>query len=67
MVEEAKEEKWLHCFAYTDKAGRLLIPLRNRKEAGIANIAGADVEVNLVVKKVYGGKIRKKYNATICC
>ena len=56
MIEEAKEEKWVHCFAYMDKAGRLLIPLRNRKEAGITNIAGADVEVNLVVKKVYGKK-----------
>ncbi|MFV9677445.1 MAG: hypothetical protein ACNYVW_07335 [Methanosarcinales archaeon] len=54
--EEAKEEKRVHCFAYRDKAGRLLIPLRNRKEAGITNIAGADVEVNLVVKKVYGKK-----------
>ena len=54
MVDEAKEEKRVHCFAYMDKAGRLLIPLRNRKETGIANIAGADVEVDLVVKKVYG-------------
>ena len=54
MPEEA--EKRLHCFAYMDKAGRLLIPLRNRKEAGITNIAGADVEVDLVVKKVYGKK-----------
>ncbi|KAF5438186.1 hypothetical protein C5S35_00280 [Candidatus Methanophagaceae archaeon] len=54
MIEEAKGEKWVHCFAYMDKAGRLLIPLRNRKEAGITNIAGADVEVDLVVKKVYG-------------
>jgi len=54
MIEEAKEEKRVHCFAYMDKAGRLLIPLQNRKEAGITNIAGADVEVDLVVKKVYG-------------
>jgi len=54
--DEAKEEKQVHCFAYMDKAGRLLIPLRNRKEAGITNIAGADVEVDLVVKKVYGKK-----------
>ena len=54
MVDEAKEEKRVHCFAYMDKAGRLLIPLRNRKEAGITNIAGADIEVDLVVKKVYG-------------
>ena len=56
MIEEAKAEKRLHCFAYMDKAGRLLIPLRNRKEAGITNIAGADIEVDLVVKKVYGKK-----------
>jgi hypothetical protein len=54
--EEAKEEKRVHCFAYMDKAGRLLIPLQNSKEAGITNIAGADVEVNLVVKTVYGKK-----------
>ncbi|MEA3487887.1 MAG: hypothetical protein U9R10_01370 [Euryarchaeota archaeon] len=43
MPEEA--EKQLHCFAYRDNAGLLLIPLRNRKEVGITNIAGADVEV----------------------
>ena len=55
--KEAKE-KQLHCFAYMDTSGRILVPLRNRKEAGIANIAGADVEVNMVVKKVY----RKKEN-----
>ena len=54
--EEAKEEKRVHCFAYMDKAGRLLIPLRNRKEAGITNIAGADIEVDLAVKKMYGKK-----------
>ena len=65
MPEEA--EKRMHCFVYRDNAGRLLIPLRNRKEAGITNIAGADVEVDLVVKTVYRKKIRKKYNATICC
>lgn len=45
MIEEAKVEKRLHCFAYMDKAGRLLIPLRNRKEAGITNIAGADMRL----------------------
>jgi DNA-binding transcriptional regulator/RsmH inhibitor MraZ len=56
MIEEPKAEKRVHCFAYMDKAGRLLIPLRNRKEAGITNIVGADVEVNLIVKKVYGKK-----------
>ncbi|KAF5417393.1 hypothetical protein C5S35_00055 [Candidatus Methanophagaceae archaeon] len=54
MIKEAEEEKRVHCFAYMDKAGRLLIPLRNRKEAGIINIAGVDIEVDLVVKKVYG-------------
>jgi DNA-binding transcriptional regulator/RsmH inhibitor MraZ len=56
MGEEAKEEKHIHCFAYMDKAGRILIPLRNREEAGIAGIAGADCEVNLVVRKVYEKK-----------
>lgn len=47
------EGKHIHFFAYLDKHGRIVVPLRNRKEAGIANIAGADVEVNMVVKKVY--------------
>jgi hypothetical protein len=36
-----------------DKSGRILIPLCNREEAGIADIAGANVEVD-VVKKVIG-------------
>jgi hypothetical protein len=52
MIEEA--EKRLHCFAYRAKAGWLLIPLRYRKEAGITNIAGVDIEV------VYGGKDQEK-------
>ena len=50
------KEKQLHYFAYMDKSGRILVPLRNREEAGIADIAGADVEVNMVVKKVYRRK-----------
>lgn len=54
--EEAKEEKRIHCFAYMDTAGRILIPLRNREEAGIAGIAGADVEVVLAIRKVYKKK-----------
>ncbi len=57
--EEAKEKR-LHCFAYMDKTGRILIPLRNREEAGIAGIAGADVEVALVVKKEYKKKEEEK-------
>jgi bifunctional DNA-binding transcriptional regulator/antitoxin component of YhaV-PrlF toxin-antitoxin module len=36
-----------------DKSGRILIPLRNREEAGIA---GADVELDLFVRKVYRKK-----------
>lgn len=56
--DKEAEEKQIHYFAYMDKSGRMLVPLRNRKEAGIANIAGADVEVNMIVKKVY----RKKEN-----
>ena len=51
--EGAKEKNKIHCFAYMDTMGRILIPLRNRKEAGIAGIRGADCEVDLVVKKVY--------------
>ena len=51
--ESAKEKNQIHCFAYMDTMGRILIPLRNRKEAGIENVAGADCEVNLTVKKVY--------------
>ena len=47
------EEKHVHFFSYMDKQGRILVPLRNREEAGIAGIAGADVEVDMVVKKVY--------------
>ena len=54
--DKEAEEKQLHYFAYMDSSGRILVPLRNRKEAGIANIAGADVEVNMVVKKVYRKK-----------
>ena len=54
--EMGEEEKHIHCFAYMDKSGRILVPLRNREEAGIAGIAGADVELNLVVKKVYRKK-----------
>ena len=48
-----KEKKKIHCFAYMDTMGRILIPLRNRKEAGIAGITGADCELDLIVKKVY--------------
>jgi len=56
MFTPEEAEKRLRCFAYRGNAGRLLIPLRNRKDADITNIAGADVEVDLVVKKVYGEK-----------
>ena len=51
-----KEKKQIHCSAYMDTMGRILIPLRNRKEAGIAGIRGADCEVDLVVRKVYEKK-----------
>ena len=50
------EEKRVHFFSYMDMQGRILVPLRNRKEAGITGIAGADVEVDMVVKKVYKKK-----------
>ena len=53
---EAIEEKRVHFFSYMDMQGRILVPLRNRKEAGITGIAGADVEVDMVVKKVYEKK-----------
>ena len=55
---DAAEGKHISFFAYLDKHGRIVVPLRNREEADIANIAGADVEVNMIVKKVY----RKKEN-----
>jgi len=51
-----EEEKCVHFFSYMDKQGRILVPLRNREEAGIAGIAGADVEVDMIVKKVYEKK-----------
>lgn len=54
-VSEA-EEKRVHFFSYMDKQGRILVPLRNREEAGIAGIAGADVEVDMIVKRVYEKK-----------
>ena len=50
------EEKRVHFFSYMDKQGRILVPLRNREEVDIAGIVGADVEVNMIVKKVYMGK-----------
>ena len=50
------EEKRVHFFSYMDKQGRILVPLRNREEVDIAGIAGADVEVDMIVKKVYGKK-----------
>ena len=53
------EEKRVHFFSYMDKQGRILVPLRNREEAGIAGIIGADVEVDMIVKKVYERKKRK--------
>ena len=53
---EAIEEKHVHFFSYMDKQGRILVPLRNREEVDIAGIAGADVEVDMIVKKVYGKK-----------
>lgn len=52
-AKSEEEEKRVHFFSYMDKQGRILVPLRNRKEIGIADIAGADVEVNLIVRKEY--------------
>jgi len=48
-----KEEKQIRCFGYIDKIGRLLVPLRNRREAGIADAKGVDVEAVITIKKVY--------------
>jgi len=51
---EGEDEKRVHFFSYMDKQGRILVPLRNREEVDIAGIGGADVEVDMIVKKVYG-------------
>jgi len=51
--ESAKEKKHIHCAAFLDKTGRVYIPLRHRMEVGITGITGADVELDLVVKKIY--------------
>ena len=59
---EAISEAEVHFFSYMDKQGRILVPLRNREEAGIAGITGADVEVDMVVKKVYEKGKEEKTN-----
>jgi hypothetical protein len=41
VKSDIAEEKRTHCFVYMDKTGRILIPLRNQEEVGIADIAGA--------------------------
>jgi DNA-binding transcriptional regulator/RsmH inhibitor MraZ len=48
--EEALET--LHFFAFLDAKGRIIIPTRNRKEAGLMGIA-ADVECRMKVLKTY--------------
>jgi hypothetical protein len=53
IAEGEAEEKRVHFFSYMDKQGRILVPLRNREEADIVGIWGADVEVDMIVKKVY--------------
>ena len=55
-LELAVEEMQVRFSSYMDKQGRILVPLRNREEAGIAGIAGADVEVDMIVKRVYEKK-----------
>jgi len=55
-AKSEEEEKRVHFFSYMDRQGRLLVPLRNRKEAGIENLLGADVEVEMVVRKEYRKK-----------
>ena len=55
-AKSEEEEKRVHFFSYMDRQGRILVPLRNRGEAGIENLLGADVEVEMVVKKVYRKK-----------
>lgn len=55
-LELAVEEMQVRFSSYMDKQGRILVPLRNREEAGIVGIAGADVEVNMIIKKVYKKK-----------
>jgi DNA-binding transcriptional regulator/RsmH inhibitor MraZ len=48
--EEARET--LHFFAFLDRKGRIVVPTRNRKEAGLMGLA-ADVECQLRVLKTY--------------
>lgn len=54
-MEEKEEPKTLHFFAFLDNKGRIVIPTRNRKEAGLMNQA-ADVECQLTVLKRYRGE-----------
>jgi bifunctional DNA-binding transcriptional regulator/antitoxin component of YhaV-PrlF toxin-antitoxin module len=44
--------KTLHFFAFLDSKGRLIIPTRDRKEAGLMGQA-ADVECVMTVLKTY--------------
>ena len=48
--EEAS--KTLHFFAFLHSKGRLIIPTRDRKEAGLMGLA-ADVECRMKVLKTY--------------
>lgn len=49
---KAEVSKTLHFFAFLDSKGRLIIPTRDRKEAGLMGLA-ADVECQLRVLKTY--------------
>ena len=55
-IAKGKGVKNVRFSSYMDKQGRILVPLRNREEAGIAGIVGADVEVDMIVKRVYEKK-----------
>jgi DNA-binding transcriptional regulator/RsmH inhibitor MraZ len=44
--------KTLHFFAFLDSKGRVVVPTRDRKEAGLMGLA-ADVECRMKVLKTY--------------
>ena len=56
---EEEASKTLHFFAFLDSKGRLIIPTRDRKEAGLMGLA-ADVECQMTVLKTYSKEAVEK-------
>lgn len=50
--EGEEAPKALHFFGFLDAKGRIVVPKRNRKEAGLMGLA-ADVECRMTVLKTY--------------